>query len=197
MAKRLRRTAPTLPALLPELFTPAAIQHSNRLVQRAEWNDPEGSASTASRTGKRVRGWRAFCPLRRLAERLNGAAAITPEHVTAADLLRQHWDIATLGLSNRAPWVFTDAAHLPRHGPGTLALRQVRAIRSVQRAMALYDAREQAVMFYMVLRNVPLGRAQVACGISQRPVMLRTLVDCLDRLVLHFDDEIRRTGLTA
>src|SRR6516165_7567289 len=129
MARRFKRSASTLPLLAPELFIPAAIQLANRQVQRAEWNDPEGVSATAARTGKRVRGWRAFCPLRRLAERLNGSGAITPEHVTAADLLRQNWDIATLGLSgNRAPWVYADPMHMPRSGAGRLALRQVRAI---------------------------------------------------------------------
>jgi hypothetical protein len=53
--------------LLPEVATPSAIALSNRRVMQAHTPDPEALTPSAARTGKQVKGWRAFDPLRRIA----------------------------------------------------------------------------------------------------------------------------------
>jgi hypothetical protein len=65
--KRARRTLAPLPSLAPESFTPGVIQLANRLIQRAEWTDPEGRTALAARMAKQMRGRRRACPLRCLA----------------------------------------------------------------------------------------------------------------------------------
>jgi hypothetical protein len=192
--RRSRQTLAALPSL--ELATPGAIRLSNRTAMLARWIDPDDLAPNR-RSAKEVHGWRSFCPLRRLVERANGASGITMEHVTAADLLRREWDIASIGLSGRkTPWMFTDALHLPRSGPSRAAVRQVRAIRNVQRVMRLFVDAQRDLIEWIILRNQPVLRWRTARGIAQRAAM-PMLVGVLDELVRHFDDEIRRFGVAA
>jgi hypothetical protein len=192
-----RATLAALPSL--EIHSPSAIQLSNRLVQRASWNDPaEGATISAARSAKQVKGWRSFCPLRRLLERTNGASGITIEHVTAADLLRMQYDIASLGLSGkRAQWVYIDSNFLPSAGPTTAALAQTRAIRTVRRAMRIFTAEQQDLVHCIVLQNWPISRWQKERGIGSHGTATAKLVACLDLLVEHFDAEIERYGLAA
>jgi hypothetical protein len=90
---------------------------------RGEWVDPEGSITSHARSAPKTQGYRAFCPLRRMAQRLNATGRIAPEHVAAADLLRRDFDLARLGRAN-SEWlgVYSDPAYGP-HGrthPGRL-----------------------------------------------------------------------------
>ena len=92
--------------------TPTAVRISSRsqtAVMHAEWRDPDDVKPTAARTAKQVNGWRTFCPLRR--------AFHNPEHIMAADKLREVFDVARLGYSVTRTLISTDRTSQPSTGP--------------------------------------------------------------------------------
>jgi len=161
---------------------------------RAEWRDPE-DMNPNRRTAHNIVGWRSFDPLRKLAARRG--SPVTAEHITAADLLRQQYDLARIGLSaKREPWVYTDIANVPRDGPTRAAQMQTRAIREVQRALAIFSPVQRALVEHTVLNNGSVRSWALGCGLSCAEGMTLLIV-ALDRLVEHYRSEIDQRGLAA
>jgi len=194
--RRPGRRHPTL-QLLPSLATKPAIRLSNRSAMRATWRDPEDDRPGAARTARTVTHYRAFCPLLRCLHRHGAASSITAEHVAAAHELRLLWDRVSIGFSGRRElWVFVDAVHGPRDGPGAAALASVRAWPEFQRALRLFDAEQRELLTHSVLRNGTLEMWQRERHIGRARAMT-ALVGILDELVEHFRSEIDRHGAIA
>src|SRR5215469_1775371 len=99
-AKRTRSMLPVLPSLAEPLTEARRMAREGRsAVMAGEWIDPVASTPAAARTAPRVKGHRAFCPLRYCILRHGAASSITEEHVIAADLLRALADGAMIGFS--------------------------------------------------------------------------------------------------
>jgi hypothetical protein len=105
---------------LGEPASPPVAQVANRRVMISQWVEPGSQTPSHARNAPTVRGFRAFCPIRRMAQRLNANGHVAPEHVAAADCLRKDYDLARLGRGG-SNWLrlFTD----PNYGHELIALR--------------------------------------------------------------------------
>jgi hypothetical protein len=162
-------------------------------VMRSAWRDPTDISPNASRRPREVQGFRVFCALRRA--RASGAA-ITDQHIIAADLLRVNVDLARLGAS---PLVMAAGANCtgPRAGPSASALRAARASTNVGRLFNSLDDAQATLLIAVVLQNIPVSRW---CTLHEpklnRPTVMRALYEVLDLLVEYFDTEVQRVLTT-
>jgi hypothetical protein len=165
-------------------------------VMRTEWVDPDDIKPTAAKTARKITGYRAYCPLRRMMA-LPGSD-ITAAHIMAADKLREAWDIGRLGMTpGREPAaLFVALVPQPRTGPGAGDLKQAKAAREVHRAMLLFGLPAQALIVCVILQNQSLrawcqGFEGVSGGLTLNPkTEKQKLMVILDRLAEHFDAEI-------
>jgi hypothetical protein len=193
--KRKRPKGSTLPPL-PSSELPPEIRLANHTAMTSEWIDPsEGATTSAARSAKQVRGLRPFDPLRRL----NGISGIvSAEHVAAADQLRLLYDGSRFGFSAERDWSRPIQALLyrPSTGPSQLALKQTRFGHGFARCMRLFDAGKQAMIKWIILDNRSFYSWQLAHAMTAGATRA-ALLEILDELVRHFDDEIARHGLSA
>lgn len=70
-----KRPRSTLP-LLPSLMAPPPIQLANHAAMAAEWTDPDDLRPNV-RFGRKVSGFRAYCPLRRCRDRQGDRSSFT------------------------------------------------------------------------------------------------------------------------
>jgi hypothetical protein len=191
---RRHTTKPTL-APLPSLVGPPQAQIDSGRVAKAEWADPGASPRGLAKT---VKSWRTFCPIRRMAERLNASGDITREHIAAYDRLRQLWDVACFGLSGRRiPWVFYERSLTVPTAPTPTAMRQTRAYARVQRCLQLFSPDQQNLIHSIVLGCMPVARWAREHGRCCPNTAIKRLIDVLDKLVDYFRQEIQRHGLPA
>jgi hypothetical protein len=100
--------------------------------------------------------------------------------------------------------MFIQYATQPRSGPTPTEVRQARAWRGFQRAMAMYGPADRELLTHVVLLNRSIASwcaEQRAAGLvmDDKPTV-RRLVSILDRLVEHFRGEVdreRNRGLAA
>jgi hypothetical protein len=171
---------------------------ASRLVQRpgsqaalmgSEWRDPDDITPGARRTPRTIAGWRTYCPLRKMSGHPN--SGIGAQHIHAADMLREQVDIATLGYSGMRPLIFVTQSVQPRWGLTISDVKQMRALRSVRRVVALFDSMQLRMLDAVVLRNVTLRQWIIGCGgLTTTKQEKRRLMTILDRLSEHYDAEI-------
>jgi hypothetical protein len=174
-----------LPSLVAE--PPLEVRKVNRSVMKDTWGDPLDDKPGASRTARQVAGWRSFCPLRKCRARHGEKSSFSLEHIEAADRLRAAWDGSRLGysaLKDLRP--VQSAMYRPSQGPGAVALKQLRAREQFTRVWSLFSENHQALLVAVVLRNVSLTATVALFSISM-PRLTQTVVELLDRLVLHFE----------
>jgi hypothetical protein len=157
----------------------------------AECPDP---AAPPRGPAKTVRHWRAFDPVRRMAERQNASGAVTAEHVAACDVLRQLWDAARFGFSGgRMPWMYHEPGTTPTT-PTPAAVLQARVHVRVQRCLKRFSPLQQDLIHHVILLCAPWCHERGHC--SAQAATKRLLV-VLDMLRDYFKSEITRLGLPA
>lgn len=158
-------------------------------VMRGAWRDPTDIVPNAARRPREVRGWRVFCAVR--GARLRGSD-ITEEHIVAADILRQRYDLARLGASGAMLAEPTAGMPGPRSGPSNGALRAARASHSVGHLFRALSDEHATLLTVVVLDNISVSRW---CGMHDpkldKRVVMRQLIEALDILVDYFQEEIR------
>jgi hypothetical protein len=198
--KQPRNTLPDLSALpvLPE-EPPMVRKHLGGLTGTMEtaWRDPDDTVPNASRRPREVRGWRTYCPLRRL--RARHGSEVTVEHVMAADHLRENWDIARCGFSNPRD-ILSPVNGLvppqPKLGPTVTAVKQVTAANVVNRAMAAFPvARDRRMIHTVILCNATVSNWCRQEGARARRLLeshreIGRLIGVLDVLAEHFASEV-------
>jgi hypothetical protein len=173
---------------------PPEAQIARGRVAPAEWLDPDAHPRGPVRT---VRHWRAFDPIRRMAEHMNGSGKVTVEHVAAADRLRWLWDVAKHGLSGRMPWRYHEKLQEAPTGPTRAALQQARAARQVEKCLKRFTQAQRELIDGIVLRCMTVSQWVRTYRRCSQTTAARQLVAVLDRLVDYFKGEIERYGLPA
>jgi hypothetical protein len=194
-----------LPSLLPD--GPPAIQRATEKIMRGHWRDPDDIRPGAAHTAREVAGYRRTDPLRRCRARHGDRSSFSEDHIIAADILRRLADAVAVGLSgakDRFNMMFIQFATQPRTGPTPTEVRQARAWRGFQRAMAMYGQADRELLTHVVLLNRSIAgwcQEKRALGlIADDKATVRRLVGILDRLVEHFRGEVdreRNRGLAA
>jgi hypothetical protein len=192
------------PTEVPDELIPAAIRmlmtYGPTAVMRAEWRDPDDVTPNAARNAKEIRGFRVFDPLRWSRRRHGDASSITELHIHAADRLRLAADMARLGgLPGPLPGVGAPLPHPGRYSPSTgfpaAATKMFRADREYRRAMSILLPSEQSIIVAVVLENVSIAawtRYRRHVGEQTSPqTETHRLVGALDKLVAHYDTEIK------
>jgi hypothetical protein len=159
-------------------------------VMKANWRDPTDLAPNASKRPRELRGYRTYCPLRRMMQR--PGSQVTDKHLAAADLLRVQVDMAVIGCSGSREGI--NAAYGPRRGPSDVAVSQVAATISARRALARLSEAGRAMTQAIILHNISL---HVWClleterrGRGADPdVELGRLLGVLDVLAEHYSTE--------
>ena len=119
-------------------------------------------------------------------------SGITAGHIAAADMLREQVDLATLGYSTVRPLIYVAQFSQPRWGLSRAEAEQMAAVRSVRRAIKLFDTIELLLLEAMVLRNVTLRQwVHSRHPPSSAGAEKRRLMSILDRLAEHYDSEIQ------
>jgi hypothetical protein len=161
-----------------------------RHAMRAEWVDPSDIKPNASRVPRKIRGWRTYCPLRRMSG--HPASGITDRHIMAADRLREAVDLATLGYSSERPLIHVAQYPLPRWGMSRSAVEQMRAVRDIARVGWIFGPAALALIDAVLLRNMSLREWTQRFDPPLHPAgEKRKLLAVLDRLVEHYDTEIK------
>ena len=163
-------------------------------VMRAEWNDPDDIRPDARRTPRSVSGFRAYCPLRRMAA-IRGSA-VTSAHIMAADKLREQADLARLGYSAVREMIFVQMAAGPRSGPSPGQRAQAAAARDLARALARFTAAQCEMLAAIILANQSikawteqLGRRPGARRVDPS-VETGRLLAILDILAAHYEADV-------
>ena len=157
---------------------------------RASWRDPDDLTPGARRTPKEITGFRTFCPLRRMSGHPN--SGITAQHIMAADLLRERVDLASKGFTADRPLIYVAQQPLPRFGMSRAAVAQMRAYRSVRRAIALFTNDQLFIVEAVLLRNMTLrAMCQGFDPPASQPAAKRHLLVILDALVDHFEQDVQ------
>jgi hypothetical protein len=166
---------------------------------RHHWRDPDDLTPSARKTPREVAGHRTFCPLRWCLKRHGSHSSIGPDHICAADILRNHVDLAVIGRGG-VWWpegLMLGMASQHRTaptGPTVLARGNLKSLYAAKRAMALYLPPERHLMTFVVLLNNAVARwvaAQVRAGYKTDAHLEQArLVGCLDRLVEHYRSEV-------
>ena len=203
MAKRVQQRRPA--KTFDGFGDPPKVRRSQReggpsAVVETDWADPDDDRPN-QRQARRVKGWRTFDPLRRMHAAYG--SHVTAEQIVAADLLRQAFDLASMGLSQMPIWL-SEGVNLithrqPSFGPPASALAQTHACRVFDRAMkgfVLPD--EQRMIGAIILSNIDMP---MWCRMKQERLDLDVmpnagievgrLLAILERLTEHFDGEIR------
>jgi len=164
-------------------------------VMQGEWRDPDDIRPNASRYARSVKGYRAYDPLRWSRARHGERSQFTEEHVVAADRLRRAVDLARLG-GLPLPWAgnLRIEDYGPRSGPTASALAMIRAEREVNRVWRMFGVISRQQIAFVLLHN-----GSVTAWVKYRSFDAKTtykhemqrLIDILNRLVEHFDSEIR------
>jgi hypothetical protein len=184
----------TLPSLIGE--QPPDVQLVTGKVLKTSWRDPTDTTPTAAKVAREVSGWRQYCPLRKCLARHRERSSFTARHIEGADRLRAAFDGARLGFSGLKSWEPVHRiAYRPSSGPGTTALKQLKARQVFDAAWGLFDDPARALLGAVVLANVPLGISADRLGL-RKPRATTLLVDVLDRLADHFqiEEEPRRAA---
>lgn len=203
MAKRVQQRRPA--KTFDQFGDPPRVRRQQKeggptAVVETDWADPDDDRPN-QRMARRVRGWRTFCPLRKLHGTYR--SYVTAEHIVAADLLRGAFDLASMGLSQMPIWL-SEGVNLithrqPSFGPPASAMAQTHACRVFDRAMRDFILPEQQRMIgAIILSNIDMPtwckmkaerldldvvpNAQVETG---------RLLAILERLAEHFDSDIR------
>jgi hypothetical protein len=166
-------------------------REGNSAVMTGEWLDPVASTPAAARTAPRVKGHRAFCPLRCCIRRHGAAASFREEHVIAADLLRLWADGATIGFSvERSNLPVSSIQYMPMTGTTRNARRQLQCRTDLTRVLSTFSDRQRALVVWVVLMNRSVSSW---CNESQedRNRVMPELVTALDQLVGFLDSEVR------
>jgi hypothetical protein len=164
-------------------------------VVAARWVDPDDNRPSARGSARTVRGWRAYCPLRRARERKG--SLLTERHVAAADILRRLWDLARLGPTDARAAGLAGAEPGPRSGPPTAAQVQARAANDLRIALALFSPVQLRMLEIIVLRCASIyawcileaEHLHLPKPLDQR-VELGRLIAVLDILAQHWRDEV-------
>jgi hypothetical protein len=189
---------------VPDELVPAAVRllmrYGPTAVMAAYWRDPDDMTPGAARTAREIKGFRAFDPLRWSRNRHGDASSITELHIHAADRLRRASDMARIGGLPGTPWA-GDAPHTrsdrfrPSSGPTAQALAMSKAHRDYRRAMSILLPHEQELVVVIVLENISVTawtRYRRLTGQSASPqTETHKLVGALDKLVAHYDTEIK------
>lgn len=176
------RRARTLP--------PLASDEAPRHAMGADWVDPDDTRPNAARAPRRVRGWRTFCPLRRMSG--HPASGITEQHILAADRFREQVDLATLGYSSERPLIYVAQFALPRWGMGPAAIAQLQAVREVRRVLQFFTPPELAMVNAILLRNISLREWVRRTDPPLHPVTEKQkLLTVLNLLVWCYEDELK------
>jgi hypothetical protein len=193
----------TRPVLVPDELIPAAnrllLSHGPIAVMQADWRDPTDTTPTAARQARTIRGFRAYDPLRRIRARHGDRSQITEEHVVAADRLRRAYDQGRLGGLPGPSWLggIQHGEHKfqsPRSGPTAQAMAMWRADREFRRAWAMFDDLGRAMLYTIVLKNLSVTYWTRSRRLHEQTTPQREmarLVGSLNRLVEHFDTEVR------
>lgn len=176
------------------------MTHGPTAVMEAEWRDPDDDRPDAKRNPRSVRGHRAYDPLRWSRRRHGDASTITEMHIHAADRLRLAFDVASLGGLPGAIWAGAaihtpPSRYLPSSGPTASAMAMSRAHREFRRALAIFLNGERRIIASVVLEGKSVSawtRDQKALGeVTNTHIEGRKLVGALDKLVGHYDTEIK------
>jgi hypothetical protein len=123
---------------------PPAIQLASRKAVRAEWADPEDVRPNV-RSGRTVRGHRAYDPLRWCRARHGERSSFTDLHIEAADRLRGCFDASRLGFSSiKDGRPIGSVQFRPSQGPTQAAVRQWQAARQFAAAWSLCGEQDRA-----------------------------------------------------
>jgi hypothetical protein len=155
----------------------------------ARWRDPDDIMPDARRVPREITGYRTFCPLRKMSGDVR--SGITAAHIMAADKLREVVDVATMGYSSERPMIFVAMAAQPRFGMSGADIARVAAMRSMARVLRIFPANQLAMLEMIVLRNVNLRAWTLAHDNANPAVEKGRLLGMLDRLVQHFEVEIK------
>jgi hypothetical protein len=191
--KRARTTLVRLDQQEPEPIRRIARQGPTA-VMRLRWRDPDDNSPLA-RSAREIDGHRAYCPLRYMQLRHGDRSDITERHIYAADRLRRAYDLAVIGASGPRDMVpVLSIVYGPCSGFSVAATAQPKALREVQRAMALFNGEERALLTKVVLFNYSvlawcLIRRQHGLP-GNREAETARLVRCLGRLEQHYAAEI-------
>jgi hypothetical protein len=192
--KRRQRLVAASGAPVADLDAPPVARLKQRPGAQAalmptEWRDPDDVTPGARRTPRTIAGWRTYCPLRKMSGHPN--SGIGAQHIHAADMLREQVDIATMGYSGARPLIFVTQSVQPRWGLTISDVKQMRALRSVRRVVALFDGMQLRMLDAVVLRNITLRQWIIGCGgLTTTKHEKRRLMTILDRLSEYYDAEI-------
>ena len=157
---------------------------------RAEWTDPDDIKPNASKTPRRIHGWRRYCPLRRMSG--HPASGISDRHVMAADKLREQFDLATMGFSTERTMVFIARCATPRWGMGPGDVARMRAFRDVTRVARMFSPPQLSMLDAILFRNMSLREwSKGAVPPLRAATEKRKLMIILDRLVAYYDTELK------
>ena len=191
-------------ATVPDELVPAAIRllmtHGPTALMQTEWRDPDDDRPNAAHTARSVRGYRAFDPLRWSRRRHGDASSFSELHVHAADRLRLSADAARLGGLPGTVWAgAAPPTGQSRYGPssGLTAGAQAafRANRDYHRAMSIMTLYERELLSAVILENVSVAAwtryRKLFKESTSQSAETRKLVVALDKLVEHYDTEIK------
>jgi hypothetical protein len=187
-----RKVARARPVVIDPLGPPAVRQTRLRCggstaVMSAEWFDPDDLRPNSARHQRRLKGWRAFCSLRRI--QMAGGGLISDRHIMAADKLRERADIALLGFTGANGGGVGPG---PRSGPSMAAMAQVLAGEDIRRALRPFSRGQRDMLVYVVLLNHSIAswcehdREEDAPAGENVKIALGRLVALLDILVEHY-----------
>jgi hypothetical protein len=161
-----------------------------RHAMRGDWVDPDDTRPNASKTPRKVHGWRTYCPLRKMSGHPSSGMSI--QHIMAADKFREQVDLAMLGYSSERPLIYVAQFPLPRWGMGPAAVAQLVAVRDVRRVMRLFTTPQLAMIEMILLRNLSVRQWCAHGGVSLNQALeKRKLMAILDRLVEYYDAELK------
>jgi hypothetical protein len=145
-----RFTLAPLPSLTStSTSVPDATRLRNATVMTGEWADPAAITTGGAKT---VRHWRAFDPIRRMAESLKSSSKVTLEHVAACDMLRRLWDAARVGLAGgKMVWHYHEPSAVVPTTPSRAAITQARASHAVRRCLQRFTGLQQELIQDVIL----------------------------------------------
>jgi hypothetical protein len=166
-----------------------------RGMMASEWRDPEDIMPSARRSPRMIKGWRTFCPLRRMSG--HPSSCITAQHILAADKLRELVDVATIGYSGERPLIYVQTQALPRTGITASQIAAIQAARAVQRVGRLFTPMQCLMIEAVILQNMTV-RAWTKTRTGAHPnVEKGRLLAILDVLCQHFETEIQQELATG
>jgi hypothetical protein len=162
-----------------------------RHAMRGDWTDPDDIRPNASKTARKIHGWRTYDSLRRMSG--HPRSDVTMQHIMAADKFREAVDVATHGYSSERPLIYVAQFPQPRWGLGPAAVAQQVAVRDVRRVMKLFSDPEVMLLEAVVLRNMSVRQwvAHNELATLNAAMEKRRLLAILDRLVDYYAEELK------